>query len=311
MAHWVLKAVLQRTLGALPNAHAVNEWFQKNVTRSLNLDEEYLTSKFEEARGHLNRYDTHGTRPLRTAVEVGTGWYPTLPLALWLAGADRVVTYDIAPLLTPSRARAALYAVSNHLEQNPEALPQALSHRVARLHDALASSEDTLEGILGPLGIEVIIGDASKTDLEDGSVDLVASTVVLEYIPEDVLVALFREGRRIAGHDGVHSHEIDLTDQFHYVDPSITPFHFLRFSDRAWSVIKNPIIPLTRLRHSDYVRALEAAGLCVADDAITRGSKADVEAVPLAPRFQAYASDDLRVTRSWVTMVAQTEREMA
>src|SRR4051812_49927179 len=34
-----------------------------------------------------------------TLVEIGTGWYPTFPFCLYLAGAGRVYTYDLNRLL--------------------------------------------------------------------------------------------------------------------------------------------------------------------------------------------------------------------
>ena len=297
---WYLKAALQRAIGALPNAHHVNEWFQSHVTHSLDLSDEFIGTKLGEARGHLERYGTYGHGALGTAVEIGTGWYPVIPLALWLAGAERIVTYDVYPLLTADRARATLAAVADYLARHAEALPQARPERL----DALRTSDDdgaTAAQVLAPFDIEPIVGDAAASYLPDGAADLVMSTVVLEYIPYPALVALLRTSRRLAGPGGVHSHEIDLSDQFHYGDASITPINFLRFSDAAWSLVSNSIIPQTRLRFSDYARAFEEAGLLLTDAALTRCPETDLGRVSLADRFQRYAPDDLRVTRAWIS----------
>ena len=301
---WYLKAAAQRVLCALPNTHALNEWFQTHVTGSLDLDDEFVGSKLTEARGHLERYAEHAGGTPATVVEVGTGWYPVVPLALWLAGADRVVTYDVAPLLTAARARATLAAVAERLAREPGLLAQALPDRLAQLRAAGQAPGTTAAEVLAPFGITPHVGDAAASRLPAGSVDLVMSTVVLEYVPYDALVALLRASGRLAGADGVHSHEIDLSDQFHYGDAAITPFNFLRFSDAAWRLVTNDIIPQTRLRYPDYVRAFEAAGLRVADATLVRGARADLDRTPLAERFQAYAPDDLRVTRAWLTATA-------
>ena len=300
---WYLKAAVQRAIGALPNAHVVNEWFQTHVTRSLDLDDAFIETKLREARGHLERHRAHGAGPLGTAVEIGTGWYPVIPLALWLAGADRVVTYDISPLLTAERACSTLTAVQDYLARVPDALPEARPDRLAALASADGSGASAA-AVLAPFDIVPIVGDAAASTLADGSVDLVMSTVVLEYIPYEPLVALLRASQRLTGPGGVHSHEIDLSDQFHYGDASITPLNFLRFSDATWALVTNDIIPQSRLRFSDYVRAFEDAGLGIADAQVTRAPNADLDRTPLAERFQTYAPDDLRVTRAWVTATA-------
>ena len=53
------------------------------------------------------------------------------------------------------------------------------------------------------------------------------------WTPEELLEIL-QEFRRIAAPDAVMSHTISLDDQYAAHDPGITPFNFLRFSDRAW-----------------------------------------------------------------------------
>ena len=302
MPSWILKAALQRAIGVLPNAHAVNEWFQKRTGTSLDLDDK-MADKLAEARGHLDRYARHGRQPLGTAVEIGTGWYPVLSLALVATGAERVITYDVARYLTPDRVRKALAAFVEWAERGDldAALPNVDPDRVRQFARLAEKSEATADELLAPLGIEYRVADATASGLESGSVDLVVSTVVLEYVPRGPLVALLAETNRIGAPGAVHSHEVDLTDQYHYFDPSITPFHFLRFSDAAWRWISNPLIPLTRLRASDYRRAFEQAGLELAEETLDRGDPAALAATPLSDRFRSYDADDLLVTRAWFT----------
>lgn len=301
MPSWILKAAVQRAIGVLPNAQAVNEWFQLRTTRSIGLDDDIVRDKLAEARGHLDRYTQHRDQPLRTAVEIGTGWYPTLPLALVATGAQRVVTYDIARYMTPDRVRAALTAFVEWDERGNLNLPGVDSARIAEFR-CLATLEDaSVDDLLAPLGIEYRVGDATDSGLEADSVDLIASTVVLEYIETEPLVALLREMERVGAPGAVHSHEVDLTDQFHYFDSSITPFHFLRFSDRTWRWIQSPLIPLTRLRLPDYRHAFADAGLAVADQTLDLGDPVDLEATPLADRFRGYDARDLLVKRAWFT----------
>lgn len=37
---------------------------------------------------------------MKSTLEIGTGWYPVVPIALFLSGADRICTIDISPLMT-------------------------------------------------------------------------------------------------------------------------------------------------------------------------------------------------------------------
>lgn len=309
MPSWIFKAALQRAIGVLPNATAVNGWFQTHVTRSLELDDDVFRGKLDDARGHIERFARHTDRPLRAALEIGTGWHPALPLALVATGTERVVTHDIVELLTAETVRTTLglFVTWHERGELDNALPGVDPARIRDFEAALKRPGDSPHALLEPLGIEYRVADAMESGLRDGTVDLVASTVVLEYVPFEPLVELFAEMRRIGAPGAVHSHEIDLADQYHFFDPSISPFHFLRFSDRAWRWISNPLIPMTRMRANDYRRAFADAGLLLADEALDLGDPADLAATPLAERFRDYDERDLLVTRAWFTALNPPE----
>ena len=71
--------------------------------------------------------------------------------------------------------------------------------------------------------------------------------------------------------DAVMSHTISLDDQYASYDSGITQFNFLRFPDWAWRCLNNPIIPLNRLRISDYRRFFSESGFQVVDETSQRG----------------------------------------
>jgi hypothetical protein len=123
---------------------------------------------------------------------------------------------------------------------------------------------------------------------------------VLEHIPREILSGIFREFRRLASKDAAMSHRIGLDDQYHYLDRSITPFNFMRYSDRAWKYLDSPLTPHNRLRISDYRALLRATGFEVAKEINTSGAANDLEKVRLAPEFQNYSTDDLLVLTSWL-----------
>src|SRR5256885_2234136 len=103
MPHWLIKSGIQRVISWLPASARWNELFQRYVTRSIDLSEKAFEGKLEEADRFLQRFRRH--QPLApdsfTAFEIGTGWYPTLPIAFYLCGASEIHTFDIASLLNP------------------------------------------------------------------------------------------------------------------------------------------------------------------------------------------------------------------
>jgi hypothetical protein len=136
-------------------------------------------------------------------------------------------------------------------------------------------------------------------------VDLIVSDVVLEYLTPSDLVGTLREFRRIAAPGGVMSHTIGLGDQLAESDSKATLFNFLRFSDRTWHWLNNPIIPQNRLRVTDYRRALSESGFQVVDEVSQRGDPADLSRTPLAQRFRAYPTEDLLVIYTWLVATAE------
>ena len=172
---------------------------------------------------------------------------------------------------------------------------------MAQLRRAIESGEnESPEALLNRLNIHALVRDAQNTGLKSGSIDFFVSTTVLEYIPTEALKGIFAESRRLASPNAVMSHYIDLYDQFSAFDRSITPFNFLRYSTNRWKWLRSPLIPLNRLRISDY-RALHApAGFAIVKEVNTSGSAQDLEKIPLAAEFQEYSPADLLVVSSWL-----------
>jgi len=99
---------------------------------------------------------------------------------------------------------------------------------------------------------------------------------------------------------GTISCRIDLQDHYAYFDPSLSRYHFLRFSDRMWGLINSPLHFQNRLREPDYRRLVEEAALEVVSWTPSGPSDeglAELEAMELAPRFRnGYTPEQLGVT---------------
>ena len=102
--------------------------------------------------------------------------------------------------------------------------------------------------------------DAGKTDIKDESIDLVVSNATLEHIPKDSIKDILKESYRILKPGGILSHAIDYKDHWAYVDPNLSYYDFLKYSDKIWKN-KNPTLNFqNRLRHKDYVDLFYSAG---------------------------------------------------
>ena len=304
MPRWWVKAAIQRGIGLLPGRNYWNEWFQEHVTRSVECTDSRFESQLKKSRTHLEFYRTHtpsSPSMPRTVLELGTGWHAVFPVAMFLAGADEIWTWDIARLLKRHRLQQALKHFLSRASNNrlSELFPQARPERVAQLAAVAAGNWPDPYALLRHLNVRAVVGDARRSGLPGGTIDLIASTVVLEYIPQDVLLGLLCEFRRTASLQCVMSHDVDMTDEYSYFDSSITPFNFLRFSDRAWRLINNPLIPLNRLRVSDFRKCFREAGFTVVEEVVTRGDPKALASIRLAPRFARCDQSNLLFLKVW------------
>jgi hypothetical protein len=308
MAHWLVKSGIQRVISWLPASWWWYEQFQLHVTRSIVLSEQAFEGKLGEAARFLDRFRRHqsGAPESFTALEVGTGWYPTLPLSFYLCGASEIFSFDITPHLNRSRLELVLRYFCRAAERGvlQKLLPSVDLARLKRLQELLDTvGRETPAQTLERINIHAFIHDACQTGLRPGSVDLIFSCAVLEYVPRPVLPKLLSEFRRVASPNSAMVHWLDLVDQFHWFDPSITPFNFLQYTDAQWKWRDSPFISKSRLRISDFREQFTKAGFIVKGEENKSGSAEDLKTVRLAPRFQHYSVEDLLVLFSLITAV--------
>src|SRR5205085_3460187 len=108
--------------------------------------------------------------------------------------------------------------------------------------------------------IHVMVRDAQETGLPNGTIDLFYSTGVLEYIPPPVLKGILKEFLRLGRKGAVMSHWIGLLDQFSFFDRSITPYNYLKYTDKQWKYLSSPLIRQNRLMIADYRQIFSEAG---------------------------------------------------
>jgi hypothetical protein len=305
MSVWILKSALQRIIGWLPNGYWWNGLFQKYITRGYYPSRETFEAKLGYCKRHFSHYLTFspGARSGFTALELGTGPWPIVPIGLYLCGASEIWTYDLVPVLRrDTLGRTLEFFFELHRDGVLERIlstadPERLMHMESAVKGCGKASPHR---VLEELGIHARVGDARDTMLPEGSVDLVFSTVVLEHIRREVLLDLLNEFRRVVSHEGVMSHYIGLADQYASFDKVITPYNFLKYTDRQWSFYDNSIIPQSRLRITDYRELFRQSGWSIVEEHNTVGSQSDLAGIRLSTRFSRYTTEDLLVLFSWL-----------
>jgi SAM-dependent methyltransferase len=293
---WLAKAALLKALDAVPGGDAAHYPLQRHVTRSLPPPDNVLVRKARRAARHLERFERHGGghSPADAVVyEFGAGWDLTGPLVLWALGVERQIIVDVR-----RNARTGLVAHTlGRLDELHDTFERALARPLRRPGGPLRS----LAELEPRFGIRYLApADARATGLPAASIDLVTSTNTLEHIPVDGLPLLLRECRRLLRPDGVMSVRIDMRDHFADSDPAVSPYNFLRFSEKRWRLLNPRLLYQNRLRRSDYLALLAAAGLEVVEENATGPTDeglAALERLPLAEPFRGRPLADLAVRR--------------
>jgi SAM-dependent methyltransferase len=281
-----MKAALQNLFSRVPGGESLNHLFQKYVTHTLPIDARRLTEIVQRAGRHLDAIARHFGRPIAGATfyEFGAGWDLASPLGFWCHGVERQVLIDIRDLLRLD--------VLNHTIG-------LFAHVALPLRRRPGVPLASKEGLRSSFGIDFRAPcDARATALPPGAVDVITSSNTLEHVPPDDLRAILRECHRILAADGIMSMLVDYQDHYSYFDSNITPYNFLRYSERVWRRYNPSLHYQNRLRHSDYERLFRESGFRLLDVQPAPVGDADLSAlrsVPLASRFAEYAATDLAV----------------
>ena len=302
MKVWIAKAVIQKSISFLPYKHRINYLFQKYVTKGVLLTDALMDDKLTHCSNHLKYYAKYGHKPEAfTSLEIGTGWYPIVPIGFFLAGADTIYTIDISSLLKTSAIHQTIqkfldYHASGKLQTY---LPVINQDRLEVLKAALQMQGDP-QLVLEKMHIKTTVGDARKMPFADGSIDLINSNNTFEHIPEDILADILLEFKRVLKPHGIMSHQIDMSDHFAHLDKSITIYNFLQYTDAHWNRIDNSIQPQNRLRIADHRRLHQQTGFKVVEEINRPGSISDLKRVNLADKYKSYSDADLAVSHTLI-----------
>ena len=298
MAYWILKALTQGMLSNLPASYIL----RKYGNRSLSLKDVNFQLKLKECKRHLESYfsiSSANTQSSFVVLELGTGWFPILPVSFFLCGTSRIFTIDRTCLLSFDRVKEVLrffldYASSGILTGM---LPWIQKDRIAQLQ-SIAENKDLLftPDVLEKMNIHCLVCDARNTGLAASSIDYFVSNTTLEYIPKDILQSIFVEFKRLAVPKALMSHMIITSDHYADVDHSITRFNFLKYPGWVWRIFNNNLHHQNRLQLSDYCRLHQHAGFEILEKHNVLGSSTDLEKIRISKEFSRYSKEDLLVT---------------
>lgn len=218
----------------------------------------------------------------RAVLDLGSGWFPIVPILVRIAGAHQVHLTDLERLLD----RETLFASARFLHARIAEIDSALGVPARQLETMLTPPALAFDDLLRWFGLTYTV------PFDSGSmphVDLVMSRTVLEHIPPPTLAKLFADFRDRLRDGGMLSHIIDHTDHRQHRDKSLSRIDFLRYSDTAWRLLTINMQDYTnRLRHTDYLTLLADAGyeILFEDRDIHPPSVEDARRMPLATRFK-------------------------
>ena len=251
---WRIKGAIQKVLGYVPGGGRIHYLLQRRGGGLTDFARE-CDIKVDDWRlmmGHLRTVKARVAGG--TLLEMGTGWYPTFPLCLYLSGAGRVYTFDLNPYLKPEMTVALAERLATHVpliareSGRPEAEVAAQQASVAAALRGGASITAATGGVIEYRAP----ADASKTGLPPESLDVVFSNSVLEHVPGEVIEACLVEAKRILRPGAVVFHSVNCGDHYAYVDRGIDQLHYLQYSEAAWRKWNNAFLYQNRLRAIDF-----------------------------------------------------------
>ncbi len=300
MQKWKIKAYGQKVISYLPGKNNLNYFFQKYITRSSNLSDDFFYDRLGHARDHLKTFKRFtGVSIPATCLELGTGWHPVVPISFFLAGASQIYSVDISFLTSKERIENTLRKfieceerglLSSYISFIPERFMEIrkLFHNIEKIN---------LMEIIKRLNIVYLIEDARKLKLPGNSIELINSNNTFEHIYPNVLIPIMKEFKRLIKNNiGVMSHFIDMSDHYAHFDKSITIYNFLKYSDKDWKRYDNSIQPQNRLRIFDYKKIYSDLEIPINEESFREGSISELRTIKLADKFLVKTEEELAIS---------------
>jgi SAM-dependent methyltransferase len=299
LRHWKTKGLIQKALASVPGGVRLNDLLQQRLG-DLRDFEGNVGMKADDWRGLMSYLAAVGRADLRCRhiMEIGSGWYPTVPMCFALAGAESCHTVDISRHMKGDLTFRMLRALEAHLP----AIAKAAGRDAGEVRERYAKlrAAGSLDELLARANIIYHApADGARAEwFAAGTVDLVYSNSVLEHVPGPVILSLMKEAHRVLKPNGLMLHAVACNDHYAHFDKSISYVNYLQFTDGQWRLWNNSLNYQNRLRASDFTGMAKESGFEIIHEAraMRRGTREALERLRIAPEFAAYSSEDLAAT---------------
>lgn len=302
MKKWVLKALIQKIISFLPYKHKINYLFQKYVTKGVQLSAYYFEDRLEHLDHHLSFLKKYkNTLEEKTALELGTGWYPVIPIGLFLSGAKQIYTVDISQLMDKEKVLITIERYLSYEVENRFTRFDFLPSRFKVLRQLLEEGNQiNFHSLLEKMCITYLVEDAQKLPLPNDSLDLITSNNTFEHVYPKVLSGILKEFDRILKQDGLMSHFVDMSDHFAHLDKSITIYNFLQFTEHQWQLIDNSIQPQNRWRVSHFRSLYQQLDIPWTEEINRPGDQEALNSIKISDDFKDISKEDLAVSHTYI-----------
>lgn len=294
---WQQKAFIQKIFSALPFSYGVKLNFlcQKYITKGLPRSFEGFKGcyqgKVEKAFNSFKKYTNLKDFSSKSYFEFGAGWDLITPIGMSRKGMGHTYIIDIRELIIPSLIKTTISQYDKLLGYTSK---------------QLGGGGNTKDLLQNTYNINYSIQDATRTNFPSCSMDFIASYVVLEHIPADVILNILKECFRIAKDGAIIVFLIDYQDHFSYFDKSISVYNYLTFTTKQWEKHYNPPLHYqNRLRHSDYKKFIIESGFTILEETPfmpTKEQEDTLLSLSLAEEFKKYSFDDLKILGSYFVL---------
>lgn len=309
---WIAKLLVQKAISYMPYSLRINYFFQKHITRGAVLNDIYFAYKIKHAADHIRffqEFHTSKSTENKIIFELGTGWYPIVPIAFFLCGARTIYTSDLYPWLTAGNVLKTIQAfIVWHEKGEPNfPLPMAQAEKWAVLYQLVKSKPQNLESLLAAMHIKYMTTQADIDNIPAGNTDMVCSNNTLEHIEEQHLVRIINFMAHQLCANGISSHFIDMTDHFSHSDVSISHYNFLKFKHWQWKLMDNTLQMQNRLRLKQYLKIFQESGFQQIHIETETGNLQWLKQNKLAYPFSEMKQEDVAITHAYVVSRKETE----
>jgi hypothetical protein len=293
LRHWKLKALFFKITSS--NSLFINFFYfvKRLLYTQREVPNRLFKSRIKHAQNHLEAYIRQEIKLPESTLEIGTGWYPLVPIYFFLCNVKFIYTIDINQLLTYNQLIKTLEKFnSEEVELRKFEYLDAKNFEI--INNILNNKKNfTLQSALAYLNIKYKFENFMDCDISK-PIDLLHSNNTLEHIPKQELNEIIKKSKEIMKSKGIQSHFIDLSDHYSHKN-SISNLNFLSYSSKEWKKYNSFIHYQNRLRPQDYIITFIAQSLEVVEIYPKTLPFEEQKKLKVHQEFANYTKDDLYV----------------